>query len=224
MMTNTKFTELLNLYLDHEIGIEDAAALEAEIQQNPERREIYRQYCQIHKGCAQLASSFAGAGAADLTRDLAARRNQSSRRHFAAWTVGLGAMAAACFAVVLLNRESASVVPASVAQANQAAPTQVAVAPALEPLPAESDIEIVPDDSATAAASLFFAVCRLMMMGICVLPLAWRGVTSASAIPSSESRMKGLPTCAYKRLKCRCLMHLCMFSTSFVSACLAMYS
>jgi len=135
MMTNTKFTELLNLYLDHEIGMEDAAALEAEIQQNPERREIYRQYCQIHKGCAQLASSFAGAGAADLTRDLAARRNQSSRRHFAAWTVGLGAMAAACFAVVLLNRESASVVPASVAQANQASPTQVAVAPAVYSLP-----------------------------------------------------------------------------------------
>ena len=100
----------------------------------------------------------------------------------------------------------------------------VGSAPALEPIPAEEDIEVVSDDSAAGAASLLFAACRLMVMGICVLPLAWRGVTSASAIPSSESRMKGLPTSAYKRLKCRCLMHLCIFSTSFVSACLAMYS
>lgn len=105
-MTHTKFTELLNLYLDHEISAEDATALEVEIQNNPARREIYRQYCRMQKGCAQLAGHFSGAQspAPAPVRDLSARR-QGSRRYFAAWTAGVGMVAAACFAVILINSE-----------------------------------------------------------------------------------------------------------------------
>jgi hypothetical protein len=134
-MTNTKFTELLNLYLDHEIGMEDAAALEAEIQQNPERREIYRQYCRMHKGCTELAANFAGAGSSVQPRELVSRLDNRTRSRFAAWTVGLGAAAAACFAVVLLTHESNSGNTPTLAQVTNTAPTLVAAAPVVYSLP-----------------------------------------------------------------------------------------
>lgn len=57
-MTDRKFTELLNLYLDDEISPEDAAALEREIQRSPERRRLYRRYCQMQRACVMLADRF----------------------------------------------------------------------------------------------------------------------------------------------------------------------
>ena len=50
-MKESKFIELLNLYIDQQISPEDAALLEAEILQNPRRRQIYSQYCRIHRAC-----------------------------------------------------------------------------------------------------------------------------------------------------------------------------
>ena len=57
-MKDSKFIELLNLYVDHQISAEDAARLEAEIQRTPERRRVYRQYCQMQKACTVLADNF----------------------------------------------------------------------------------------------------------------------------------------------------------------------
>ena len=95
----------------------------------------------------------------------------------------------------------------------------VVPAAALELLPAESDIDIVSGDSAAAAASLFFAASTVMIMGICGMPLTWRGVTWAAAITCSQLPIKGLPESAWKKLNCPCCMHMCMFSTNSVSAC-----
>ena len=50
-MKESKFIELLNLYIDQQISPEDAALLEEAILQNPRRRQIYRQYCRMHKDC-----------------------------------------------------------------------------------------------------------------------------------------------------------------------------
>jgi len=106
-MTTTKFTELLNLYLDHEINLEDAAKLEAEIQHNPAHREIYRQYCRMHKGCTLLAQDFVGATEYTAPRKVAVGAGKS-RSQFTTWATGLGFAAAAGFAVVLMTGKSTS--------------------------------------------------------------------------------------------------------------------
>ena len=57
-MKDSEFIQLLNLYLDHEISAADSARLEAEVQINPARREIYQQYCRMQKACKVLAQDF----------------------------------------------------------------------------------------------------------------------------------------------------------------------
>lgn len=58
-MNDSEFIELLNLYLDHEITPADAARLEAEVRNDPERRRTYLEYCRMQKACAILAADFA---------------------------------------------------------------------------------------------------------------------------------------------------------------------
>jgi hypothetical protein len=53
-MKDTKFIELLNLYVDQQIDPADAALLEEEILRNPARRRTYQQYCRMHRACALL--------------------------------------------------------------------------------------------------------------------------------------------------------------------------
>jgi hypothetical protein len=64
-MNDREFIELLNLYLDHEIAPADAARLEAEVRDNPERRRIYLDYCRMQKACGLLAKDFAKERPAD---------------------------------------------------------------------------------------------------------------------------------------------------------------
>ena len=101
-MKESKFIELLNLYVDHQISASDAALLEAEIQRNPERRKIYREYCQMQKACAVLAETFrpqtqpSGGQVVEFP---------SRRSRWSAATYVMGAMAAAaCVALVVVNR------------------------------------------------------------------------------------------------------------------------
>ncbi len=101
-MKESKFIELLNLYVDHQISASDAALLEAEIQRNPERRKIYREYCQMQKACAILAENFrpqtqpSGGQVVEFP---------SRRSRWNAATYVMGAMAAAaCVALVVVNR------------------------------------------------------------------------------------------------------------------------
>lgn len=54
-MNEREFLELLNLYVDREISAEDALRLEAEVYANPRRRNIYNQYCKMHKACSMLS-------------------------------------------------------------------------------------------------------------------------------------------------------------------------
>ena len=53
-MNDRRFTELLNLYLDHELEPADAAELEAEVMGNPVRRQTYDQYCRLQRACSLL--------------------------------------------------------------------------------------------------------------------------------------------------------------------------
>ena len=57
-MNESKFIELLNLYVDHQISPAEAALLEAEVRSNPARHRVYREYCQMQKACTVLAENF----------------------------------------------------------------------------------------------------------------------------------------------------------------------
>ena len=54
-MNDREFIELLNLYVDHEIDVEDSLRLEAEVLRDPKRREVYEQYCRMQKACSMLS-------------------------------------------------------------------------------------------------------------------------------------------------------------------------
>ncbi len=58
-MNEREFIELLNLYVDREIGADDALRLEAEVGANPERRRVYDQYCRMQKACSMLSLELA---------------------------------------------------------------------------------------------------------------------------------------------------------------------
>ena len=53
-MKESRYIELLNLYVDHQLTPAEATELESEVQSNPGRRRIYGQYCRMQKACALL--------------------------------------------------------------------------------------------------------------------------------------------------------------------------
>lgn len=115
-MKESEFIELLNLYVDHEIGAEDAKRLEAEVAADPAHRRIYRQYCSMQKACTLLADRFQEPVAGAVP----ARRAQ---RRWAALIPAAGLAMAACVAVVLAVRSHVSA-PAPAAPAAQQASVQ----------------------------------------------------------------------------------------------------
>ncbi|MEO6005494.1 MAG: hypothetical protein ABIZ04_10900 [Opitutus sp.] len=109
-MKESKFIELLNLYVDQQISPADAALLEAEIQKRPDRRKIYREYCQMQKACVLLTENFrseAPAGGKVV-------ESYPEPRRMALITYAMGfAAAAACIALVVVKRPLANSRPAA---------------------------------------------------------------------------------------------------------------
>lgn len=132
-MTDRKFTELLNLYLDHELSAADAASLETEIQRNPARRRVYRQYCQMQKACAVLAEDFRTEApeAGKVTAFPGAQRRGNGARAFYA----LGAVAAAaCVAFLVIGRQPTAATSTLATNAQPPAVTLAQAEPAARPL------------------------------------------------------------------------------------------
>jgi hypothetical protein len=98
-MKDHEFIELLNLYLDHEISEVNAARLEAEVQRNPARYQVYREYCRMHKACT-LLSPVAIASEAPVVVEFA----NTGRRWGIPVVIGSFMAAAACAAFLFLNR------------------------------------------------------------------------------------------------------------------------
>jgi hypothetical protein len=138
-MKDSEFIELLNLYLDHELSVADAARLEAEVQSNASRRKVYQQYCRMQKACKVLAADFESG----VARDTAAAEQKiiafnptvaaaAVQRRRTSTMVTFGSLAAAaCLAVILVNRRDGSAVNSPAAQPgvitqSPAAPTQSA--------------------------------------------------------------------------------------------------
>lgn len=155
-MKDNRFIELVNLYIDRQISPVEAAELEAEMQANPRRRDIYRQYCQMHRATTLVYESFradapeqAGLakGRATIARFESQQRHQRSR--WAYYAGGLAAVAASLAVVfVRLNTTPAADtnLPTVALQSNQAA-TAVAVAPTPAP-----QLRANPENRATLAS------------------------------------------------------------------------
>jgi hypothetical protein len=154
-MKDSKFIELLNLYVDHQISAEEAALLEAEIHRDPERRRVYRQYCQMQKACVMLADSFRTE--APAAGNVVAFAPPRRRLQAVAYTMGALA-AAACVALVMVSRDRGPVTPAAPALAvAPARAATVAARSAPEPLPARLALQPVfaaaVRDNATSAVA-----------------------------------------------------------------------
>ncbi len=113
-MKQSRFIELLNLYVDQQLSPPEAAELEGEIARDPERRRTYQQYCRIQKGCTLLfekernrapAHPALAAALRDADRKIVQfpSTRPSSWRTYASWG---SVAAAACLAFVVVSRQS----------------------------------------------------------------------------------------------------------------------
>lgn len=105
-MKESRYIELLNLYVDHQLTPAEASELEAEVQRNPERRRVYAQYCRMQKACTLLFEaerSLAPKTAACVVA-LNSRDAESTVTPFWGWSaVRYGGMAAALLAVGIFS-------------------------------------------------------------------------------------------------------------------------
>ena len=140
-MNETRFIELLNLYVDQQLSAPEAAELEAEIQRNPARHRTYRQYCRMQKGCAQLFEherAFAPASAklsralTEADRKILAFPATPDRGVWATRYSFAAVAAAACVAFVIVRQTNESLAPT--------APSVAVAAPAV--LTAEAPVAV----------------------------------------------------------------------------------
>ena len=105
-MKESKFIELLNLYIDRQISPEEAALLEEEILHNPRHRRIYQQYCRMHRACTLVlenirAQADQGAGVEEVAGRVAGFAPRTRRLVWGYYAAGLAA--AACMALVAVQ-------------------------------------------------------------------------------------------------------------------------
>lgn len=143
-MKDSRFIELVNLYIDRQLSPDEAAEFEHEIRHNPRRRQLYLQYCRMHRATTLVYDSFrahAGQqGGETARRPATIARLENRQRRRARWSyAAAGLAAAACFAFVVVRNDVFSPAdPAgsatTLAQAATAAPASTE-APAAAPAP-----------------------------------------------------------------------------------------
>ena len=130
-MKESKFIELLNLYIDHQISPEEAARLEEEILQDPRRRQTYNQYCRMQRACTLVLDQFkspvdgAGKAAGDIVGF------EATKRRFRWEYLATGLAAAASLALVGVQ--------IFIHSGGNLARTQIAAAPVGDSAPSRSD-------------------------------------------------------------------------------------
>lgn len=148
-MKDHRFIELVNLYIDRQISAKETAELEAEIQASPQRRAVYRQYCQLHSATKQVYESFrtnaepqARVPAGRVVTGDFARRPRSNWIHYAG-----GLTAAACLAMLFVRYNAGSAPTIDESARTATAPT-VQVATATPPAPVATG-RVAPATAAT---------------------------------------------------------------------------
>jgi hypothetical protein len=145
-MKDNRFIELVNLYIDRQITGEEMAALEAEMQENPRRRAVYRQYCQMHRATTLVYESFrsdtAGQSSEAVARDpgIARFEPQTARRR-SSWAYYATGLAAACVALAFARAnfsKTSGQNPANAALSSKQAAAVAVAQPPATPAPAEA--------------------------------------------------------------------------------------
>jgi hypothetical protein len=133
-MKESRFNELVNLYIDRQITRAEATELEDELRDNPERRRIYVQHCRVHRATKMVYESFREHGEprqAELPNhdNIALFENrQRSRRYRWLYAVGGAAAAIACLSVISLRHAASNetVAPETAMRAQLPAAAEVA--------------------------------------------------------------------------------------------------
>jgi hypothetical protein len=157
-MKDTRFIELVNLYVDRQISPDEQAELELEIQSNPRRRQVYLQYCRMHRATKLVYESFrvnAEDGAATPARRPATIANLESRlrRRRARWLYASGGLAAAACLALVFARLSFPSGGESAEQFTAARTTPAAPAVAVA-APAPTSAETAREESRAGLANL----------------------------------------------------------------------
>ena len=160
-MKDNRFIELVNLYIDRQISGDEMESLEAEMQANPRRRAVYRQYCQMHRATTLVYESFRsedGALPADKLKTqakIARFEPQYGRRKH--WTYYATGLAAACvalvFAKVSFNRVATNLTQPAVVKATSLQPVAIAQSLPVSSQPAAVAVMDQPKPVATTARS-----------------------------------------------------------------------
>jgi hypothetical protein len=128
-MKESRFIELINLYIDRQIGPEEAAELETEIARSPAHRRTYLQYCRMHRACTLLFEDFQ-APATALTQALSEAEGKVTAfpgrgYRLARIALGMGLAAAACAAFVLVHHPASISTPEAKSSVNEVAQVNV---------------------------------------------------------------------------------------------------
>ena len=119
-MRESKFIELLNLYIDQRIAPEDAALLEEEIMQSPQRRETYSQYCRMHRACTMVLDRYQAQNGLENPADKLVALARPRRVRWGYYATGLAAAACVAFVAVQTVLRPGRVSPGPVATAQPA--------------------------------------------------------------------------------------------------------
>jgi len=202
-MNESRFIELINLYVDQQLTAVEATELEAEIQHNPARRRTYNQYCRMQKACAQLfeqqcqdapSSTQLSRAMAEADRKIVAfPEHRTPWRQRAVFGLGLATMAA-CVALVLVRQSPVqTAMPVAVTTPVVTTPTPIAVA-AVEPVvPAEQTVSVpLPAPQARADARSLYATLLPVRQFVPVKVVAASGEAVASEEKPDFAWMKNV--------------------------------
>ncbi len=158
-MKDHRFIELVNLYIDRQISPVEAAELETELQANPRRRQVYNQYCRMHRATRHVYESFRQdaerEAPAPVGRGGVLVRLESARRRRHRWAYAAAGMAtAACIALVVarMNPENESQPDGRIAATP--APTGAIPVATVPQVPERVQVSLGADDSPVGLASL----------------------------------------------------------------------
>jgi len=183
-MKDTRFIELVNLYIDRQASPAEAAELELEIQSNPRRRQVYQQYCRMHRATKLVYESFRSQAEqnnqpvrqpATIAQIQSRQRARRMRWVYAA----SGLAAAACVAFVVMR-------------SGQAAPSELASASTLQaPAPVVAVVNSQPAAVTPAATAPLTTPAPLNRPA-----LTADYAKLMAAFPDSDTRLLNLPASA----------------------------
>ena len=150
-MNDRRFTELLNLYLDHQITAAEAVELEAAVHSSPARRRTYEEYCVLQRGCSQLGSNARACAPvaprfARSVHDVELKITAPRRAHrwYPLQLGGLATLAmAAGFALVLTLNQAPPSAPAPITRSQELAAVQSAPVLVAAGSPRQPDVAVV---------------------------------------------------------------------------------